>query len=924
MGSPLMRNFESVSAAIATYLCWGIMTACGGTQANHSDGVTTADPPHPSISISTPSAAVLGNSSVAFTASVIGTTDTTAQWLVNGTVGGNAEVGTISPTGIYKAPAAANTTVKITAVLQADPIEQSSMSIQIVSPLAVAGQIVFGFSLPVDAQTSSAVYSTGGTLVRTLWSNQPYAQGPHLAAWDGKDDFGNILPHDAYQVRVLYNNVKYDWGLIGDTSSSWQGPDNWDLQSELPLAMAFVGSRAFTANGYSEGRPNASYFDVSTPQQPNPLLNVGQCDLLRYVASDGTRLYFGNVGDGWSGSNAFVFAVDGETSNKYPFTAGTAISNCGQPIDGVIDLDPGASSHSGLSRVHMPTGLAVQTNGKILAVSHGSFSDGQIAVASEDRISLFDKRSGASLGDIGVNNPQQLAFSSDGALWAIAGSRVVHITSVGQRNIVSNATFDVSSPLAVAVDPNTQDVLIADGGNVQQIKRFSASGNLLSTYGDPGGYTDCDPTITNSRLYLDATAGPGAGNNQSPATWLSVQQDGSVWIGDLGNDRILHISNTGQYLEQISFLRFLYSVAADHADPSRVFADFLEFKIDYSKLLIPGDPDPSLGGNGSWSLVRNWSVCTPANYAPSFIAVHTYTNGRTYAELPNFNVRSSWTGGALPELVELPKSGPIRFSSITLQKDQLPVIMDTQGNLALWEPDTSASVRETAYKRTLLGYDEANFPMWGNFQPVASVQSSDGKYRNSIDPLPIGGWGMQEYPESTAGGFYVTYNTTTSLPGRDFHLGGVLAESSNWSWKASPGAQADFPDGKGTFTDLEAYGGHNGITALVEGSNVLEGYDGQYGTFSSQWMHWREDGLLIGQFGHPANGTAADGTLYPGAAGNIARMATVSVNGDAYLFASDESYHPGIHVWKISGLDTVQEVTGTTLLGGTVLLSVGP
>lgn len=91
-------------------------------------------------------------------------------------------------------------------------------------------------------------------------------------------------------------------------------------------------------------------------------------------------------------------------------------------------------------------------------------------------------------------------------------------------------------------------------------------------------------------------------------------------------------------------------------------------------------------------------------------------------------------------------------------------------------------------------------------------------------------------------------------------------------------------------------------------------------TQSRARLHWSEDGLLIGQFGHPANGLAADGTLFPGAAGNIATMATVTDGGNIYLYNSDESYHPGIHRWTISGLDSIHEVTGSALLGGVVNL----
>jgi hypothetical protein len=84
-------------------------------------------------------------------------------------------------------------------------------------------------------------------------------------------------------------------------------------------------------------------------------------------------------------------------------------------------------------------------------------------------------------------------------------------------------------------------------------------------------------------------------------------------------------------------------------------------------------------------------------------------------------------------------------------------------------------------------------------------------------------------------------------------------------------------------------------------------------------MHWSQDGLLIGQFGNPATGYVPDGD--PGAAGNIWTMATATdINGNIYLYNSDESVHPGIHQWTIDGLGTINELTGSTTLGATVIL----
>jgi len=545
--------------------------------------------------------------------------------------------------------------VKISAILKANLTIQGSVQVAVNGPVTSSGDTTFTFTLPTDAATSAGVYDSKGALVRTLWSNNNLSAGPQTASWDGNDDLGNPMPQGAYQFRVLSNNVKYTWGAIGDTTANWVGPNTWDNMAEIPTDMAIIGTTAYVANSYAEGRPNAASFSLSQPQMPSSLFTLSQCVLENFVTTDGTLLYFANTGTGYIGVFSYVMAFEPSANTYHSFSAGLVPpagndTGCGNNSPGkVIELS--RNTRKG----NAPTGIAVQTHGNLLAVSHGAFG----TFASQDVIKLFDKNSGVQVGTVSVPNPQRIAFASDGDLWVISGNSVVLISSIGNQN---NATFTlqgVVKPLALAVDPNTDDILVADGGTAQQVKRFSAGGQLLSTYGDLGGYTDCSPQVTKTRLFLDETAGSGyaTGSGFPTPTFLAVLQDGSFWVSDQGNARVLHISYQNQYLEQISFLRFLYHVQADHGNPSRVFANTLEYAIDYTQPLIPGDPDPELGGNSSWTLVKNWSVCLPSNYSQYFTDVQTFGSGRTYGIIRNASPINYPSGKSVGELFELPTSG---------------------------------------------------------------------------------------------------------------------------------------------------------------------------------------------------------------------------------------------------------------------------
>src|SRR5215469_17823920 len=68
------------------------------------------------VSISPLSSTMQLGQSLQFKASVTGTTNQRVNWLVNGRLGGNSEVGTISTNGLYKAPLGGRSRwVKITA-----------------------------------------------------------------------------------------------------------------------------------------------------------------------------------------------------------------------------------------------------------------------------------------------------------------------------------------------------------------------------------------------------------------------------------------------------------------------------------------------------------------------------------------------------------------------------------------------------------------------------------------------------------------------------------------------------------------------------------------------------------------------------------------------------------------------------------------
>jgi hypothetical protein len=110
-----LRITRTVLVALLTTAAW--TQGCGAAGASSS--MLPPPPPPPSIvvTVAPKSGSVLLGNATTFTAKVTNTTDTSVSWSVNGTAGGSATVGTITPDGAYTAPAdlPSPATVQVTA-----------------------------------------------------------------------------------------------------------------------------------------------------------------------------------------------------------------------------------------------------------------------------------------------------------------------------------------------------------------------------------------------------------------------------------------------------------------------------------------------------------------------------------------------------------------------------------------------------------------------------------------------------------------------------------------------------------------------------------------------------------------------------------------------------------------------------------------
>lgn len=760
----------------------------------------------------------------------------------------------------------------------------------------------WNFTLPRSAMTSAGVYDADGRLLRTLWRAEPLAAGPHRMSWDGRDDAGQAVVAQDIDIRVVHHRLSYVWeGVIGNSSSAFGGP-RLHRAFLPPTSLVIQGNRAIYAVGYNEGQPGLHGFALSAPQQDTrPFPSTDPFVSYAMVTADATRLYWANTG-GLSRSS-FVGGFELDSARVATFSAGAPLclnhganrESCypDQSYASVIDVHTEA--------VDAPTGLAVQRNGRVLAVAHGG----------RNLIRLYDKTSGALLREMQVplnaKSLNQLAMSADGDLWVASGRSVLRYTDLERAPVVTVTISGLMRPLALAASAGADDgVWVADGGTSQQLKRYDARGRQTATLGAPGGYAD-DPAVSTGKLCFWARDG-------GEQTAVAATPEGGIWVVDTCNNRMLHLptdaASTDRSAAQVAYLPAVYTATVDHGRPRRVFANFLEFDVDNTAPLTPGR---------SWTLVRNWLAGLPAALRDErafnggfggFTTVETLANGRTYGVV---------TANSRTMIVELPAAGPLRLVKTLAAPwaGTTPKVMYENGDLGY---ALTGAGTQSAMRLPLTGFDSAGDPVWAT-APVklASVPTLPGTpyYRGAFSGMP------PRFPVTASG--RVVYFDQSVVGNEGFHLGAAALNGTQWLWQASPSGALD---GKGSFQTRAIDGSttYGGNAVWASGRHIVYGYHGEFHKDlrngrvgqANQFMHFDESGLFLGQFG--ASSTQPSDPQQSGLAGNTFSPTLVRDGRHLYWYHNDEWGHGGVHRWRIDGWDDIGDLRGSGRPGSTITL----
>jgi uncharacterized repeat protein (TIGR01451 family) len=747
--------------------------------------------------------------------------------------------------------------------------------------------ISFTFSLAQPARTTAGVFTKEGVLLRTLWSGVSYAAGSFTRSWDGLDDQGLLVADGSYDIKVLSNNITYTWeGVIGNTSFGISQNNAVQRGFLRTHAMAITGNTAYYGNGYAEGNPSQAKFTLDKPQARIEFFPKGEtAQATWFVATDGNTVYWAGYDGYGNGNTWFIFGTNTSDDKEKAFSQGAPLRmSLGKTYNSCFDvINDGNGTISG---------LAVQKTGNFLFVSHKTLR----------QIRVYDKTTGALVQTLSVNEPGGLAVDAQDNLWLVDG------TSARKHTVQSNGTLSAASltvsgltkPMAIAVSPDNNTVVVADGGASQQLKAFSNQTGATSwTMGQAGGYST-DPNVTNDKFYFSDVSG-GINN-----TFLAFSPDGSFWVGDSGNYRVQHYSASRSFIDRIQYMQNNYSCFVDQNNPNRVFAQFLEFAVDYSKPLA-----------SSWTLVKNWRAAMPASYfelnninnafiTNIFSDVLTMSNGRTYAFMRRFT-DNKWV------VVELPATGQVRETSVAFDAQNRYTYHITKDGALKQSANNINGTQGTVdwQTRPLTGFDGNNNPVWGNAVDYASAPIASGG-----EPIDWYG-GQPRTGETTASNVMITFDAgkVRGTVGGGFHLGGIRANDKKWLWKTAP---ATTPAYTGSYPTDGAYDVGNDVEYGGGGISVYDrhifwNYHGEFWKNSqvNKWQHVYDNGLLLGVFGKTgpeAVAESVDKGPVPGMAGNVFLGNVVKAsNGNVYLYHGEEWGWSGVHRWRIDGLNTIQE-----------------
>jgi len=410
------------------------------------------------------------------------------------------------------------------------------------------------YRLKTDSKVSLAIYDEQGAIVRQLLMAAPRKAGRNAEEWNGLDDRGRTVPPGQYSWKLLSSQgLKAEWmtSLGSGLTPGWQiMPGNHVGAVRIARGKQVVDAGA-PGGSLPRGSVGPCYYVMGGCSECVPgMAKITRAG--RVLWHSGDLLESNNdCGVGLAGGKLFTLLGNAK----------------------VIALDP--ATGKGLWRVTTDWNDVKQDwkpgSEAISLAARG----GQVVIAHKTKglVRWLDPADGAKLDEAAVPSPQAVAIDGVGNVLAITERSVVTLSRASKtpKTLIPNLTV----PWRLAVDPASDEILVAEAGDVQQIKRFSADGKLLATYGRKGG-----------RLF-----GKYDPQDFYGVTDIAADKDGGFIVveGAAAPRRVAFFDRAGRLVnEWYGGLAYANGGAGDPDDPSIVWfhsgsGEVVKAKIDFVK-----------------------------------------------------------------------------------------------------------------------------------------------------------------------------------------------------------------------------------------------------------------------------------------------------------------------------------------------------
>lgn len=722
----------------------------------------------------------------------------------------------------------------------------------------------FSYSLPISAKTSAGIFDSNGVLIKHLWTAEQKNAGAYSYIWDGTDDEGRLAADGDYTAKILYHNVNAEWkgARIGNTSDNTVSGVHKGIRDIAQLVS--VEDYIYYGFDYSERTNAVKRFAKNDIGKSQDVAGTNTTTILS-MSTDGTIVFVAAADPNGAkleptANYSFVFIINAASGIKTALPTSQRIKlKYGDTYDAV------AIQTKANERI---TSATVQPNGTYFFTSH----------RTSNKIRTYNKTTGALVATTNITAPGRIVAQSNTHVWVETNSTTVTKYAVNGDGTLS-VTSDVLSRFTAieSLEVNKPGTLLTVSDTTKQIRVYNTSTlTLNSIFGQLNGHK-ASAVVSNDRFGRIKT--------------ISIDSDGSYWIYDAENVRIQHYNSSFAYLERIMLLPQIYNVYIDRNNPTRVFTDFLEFQIDYSKEL-------DNGANGSWKLVNNWSSTLTAAELDKYVGLKTPTtlsNGRTYAIL------------GTNEVVELQSNGVLRKTGITLSTAPIRQELMTDGSLRRFTRVSAFGQRATVSTQPLTKFD----PVTGNPQWGAETTL----YQSEPFTDMLGGSAVAartrsgvETTDDKGVKYGWVYDVNRNSIGK-WHLGQVRSTDGVIVAKHLPPTHEDY---RGDYP-VDKFDIGNGVNipgtffTNINDKIVVTWYNGEFwkGSQTNIGSLFHTSGLQIGIFGI----APIPSTLTAGGEGNVLKVWSYPQTADkAIVYTNNGSRFSGIHTWYLTGLSSIKVI----------------